>query len=125
MFQVAPVQPANSLSRESHCCWVPDRTRPSISESARKPPLDQPPSSRSRSPRMCTRRSGAACETAQRFAPESGRTERFSAERQKFWVALPWNQSASARTAPRTVTSSGDRPSPATWVAKPVLTSTS
>ena len=56
--------------------------------------------------------------TAPPARPPSGRcrrtglTDRFSAERQKFWVALPWNQSASACTAPLMVTSSGDRPRP-------------
>ncbi len=62
------------------------------------------------------RRYGAACETAQRSVPPVGLTDMFSAERQKFCVALPWNQSASARTEPLIVTSSGERPRPATWV---------
>ncbi len=116
MFQLAPDQPPHSVLREIHCCWVPGSTFPSILESAMNPPLAQPPSSSRRSPRTCIRRYGAACDTAQRSAPEAGVTERFSAERQKFWVALPWNQSASACTAPLIVTSSGERPSPATWV---------
>jgi hypothetical protein len=62
------------------------------------------------------RRYCAACETAHRSVPEEGLTERFSAPRQKFWVALPWNQSASACTPPLMVTLSGDRPRPSTCV---------
>ena len=38
---------------------------------------------------MCMRRNGAAWATAQRSMPADGLMDRFSAERQKFWVALP------------------------------------
>src|SRR5580765_5480960 len=78
MFQFAPFQLPSSLSRVSHCCWLPDLTCPSTLESARKPPLDQPPSSSTRSPRMCIRRIGAACETAHRSKPPAGTTDMFS-----------------------------------------------
>jgi hypothetical protein len=37
---------------------------------------------------------------------------RFSAERQKFWVALPLNQPASTVMSPLICVSSGLRPSP-------------
>src|SRR4051812_14369302 len=116
MFQLEPVQLPSWELRVSHCCWLPELTCPSILLSARSPPLDQPPSSSARVPRRCMRRYGAACETAQRSPPPAGLTDRFSAPRQKFWVALPWNQSASACTAPFTVTASGDSPRPSTWV---------
>src|SRR5689334_17440592 len=116
MFQFEPVQLPHWVLRDNHCCWEPERTWPSITESAMKPPLDQPPSSSCRLPRTCILRYGAACDTAQRSLPPVGLTDRFSASRQKFCVALPWNQSASACTAPLIVTSSGDRPRPATWV---------
>ena len=69
-----------------------------------------------RFPRTCTRRIGAACETAHRFVPPSGSIARFSTLRQKFWVALrssPQFQPESTFTAPAIVTSSGLRPRPA------------
>lgn len=116
MFQLAPVQLPSWELRVNHCCWLPELTCPSIFVSARRPPLDQPLSSRARLPRRCIRRYAAACETAQRSLPLVGLTDRFSAPRQKFCVALPWNQSASACTAPLTVTESGLSPSPATCV---------
>src|SRR6185369_7268183 len=112
MFQFAPFQLPSSLFRVSHCCWLPDRTSPSTFESARNPPLDQPPSSSTRSPRMCTRRIGAACDTAHRSNPPAGFTDRFSTTRQKLSVALPFLQRASALTPPLITTSSGDWPSP-------------
>jgi hypothetical protein len=114
MFQLDPVQLPISELRVSHCCCEPERTCPSILESAIRPPLDQPPSSRARLPRRCMRRYGAACDTAHRSVPPVGVTDRFSASRQKFCVALPPNQSASVCTAPLIVTWSGERPSPAT-----------
>ncbi len=117
MFQLEPVQLPRVELRVIHCCCVPERTWPSILVSAMKPPLAQPPSSRARLPRTCMRRYGAAWETAQRSVPPVGFTERFSAPRQKFWVAFcGGNQSASACTAPLIVTESGDWPSPRTWV---------
>src|SRR4051812_22528184 len=112
MFQLAPVHPPSSLFRVSHCCWLPVFTYPSTFESARKPPLDQPPSSSTRSPRMCMRRIGAACETAQRLNAPVGTTAMFSTMRQKFSVALPFLHRASACTPPVMTTSSGERPSP-------------
>jgi hypothetical protein len=45
--------------------------------------------------------------------PFAGTRARFSAERQKFCVALPLNQPASTVTSPLMVVSSGDRPRPA------------
>src|SRR4051794_21584006 len=126
MFQFDPAPLPICELRVIHCCCDPDRTWPSILVSDIQPPLDQPPSSRARLPRTCIRRYGAACDTAQRSRPPVGFTDRFSADRQKFWVAFcGGNQSASACTAPLMVTSSGDRPRPATWVKKPTLASTS
>ncbi len=58
------------------------------------------------------RRNGAAWETAQRLVPLTGLSARFSAERQKFCVALPLNQPASTVTSPLKVVSSGFRPRP-------------
>ena len=49
---------------------------------------------------MWTRRIGAACATAHRSVPADGLIDRFSADRQKFWVALPSNQPASTVTSP-------------------------
>src|SRR5215208_2310763 len=69
---------------------------------------------------MSTRRIGAACETAHRAGPG---TMKFSADRQKFWVALPPNQPAST-VRPPMLTSSGFRPRPITEVLKPTLTLT-
>src|SRR6266550_2700712 len=116
MFQFDPFQLPSVLLRVSHCCWLPDLTCPSTFESARKPPLDQPPSSSTRSPRMCIRRIGAACETAHRSKPPVGTTDIFSTSRQKFTVAFPFLQRASARMPPLITTSSGERPSPDTCV---------
>ena len=66
---------------------------------------------------MCTRRIGAACDTAQRVVPPAGSTDRFSAERQKFCVALdvsPRFQPLSTLMLPVIFTSSGFWPRPAT-----------
>jgi hypothetical protein len=46
------------------------------------------------------------------LAPLTGERERFSAERQKFWVALPPNQPASTVTSPLMWVLSGVRPRP-------------
>src|SRR5258706_7109238 len=101
MFQFDPFQLPSALLRVSHCCWLPDLTSPSTFESARKPPLDQPPSSSTRSPRMCMRRIGAACDTAHRSNPPAGTIDMFSTSRQKFSVAFPFFlQRASARMPP-------------------------
>ena len=116
MFQFDPVQLPSALLRVSHCCWLPDLTCPSTLESARKPPLDQPPSSSTRSPRMCMRRIGAACDTAHRSKPPLGTTDMFSTARQKFSVAFPFLQRASARMPPLMTTSSGEIPRPDTCV---------
>nr|WP_306467641.1 hypothetical protein [Streptomyces thermoviolaceus] len=43
------------------------------------------------SPFTWTRRIGPAWATAQRSSPSGGTMVRFSAARQKFWVALPSN----------------------------------
>jgi hypothetical protein len=43
-------------------------------------------------------------------------TDMFSTARQKFSVALPFLQRASARMPPLMTTSFGDRPRPDTWV---------
>ena len=67
---------------------------------------------------MSTRRIGAACATAHRAEPG---TMKFSADRQKFWVALPPNHCAST-VSPPMLTSSGLRPRPITEVLKPTLT---
>src|SRR3954451_19611150 len=69
---------------------------------------------------MSTRRIGAAWDTAHRAEPG---TMKFSADRQKFWVALPPNQPAPT-VSPPMLTSSGLRPSPITEVLKPTLTLT-
>ncbi|GAA1910044.1 hypothetical protein GCM10009753_47160 [Streptantibioticus ferralitis] len=79
MFQSDPVQPPHSVFRESHCCRLPDRGCPSITESAVEPPLDQPPSYRRSEPRRCLLRYGAAGETAHWSVPDEGLAERFSA----------------------------------------------
>src|SRR5438445_13655025 len=114
IFQFDPAQLPSVLLRVSHCCWLPDLTCPSTFESARKPPLDQPPSSSTRSPRMCMRRIGAACETAHRSKPPAGLTDMFSTARQKFSVAFPFLHLASARMPPLMATSFGERPRPDT-----------
>ena len=72
----------------------------------------KPAGARLRSPCTSIRRNGAACATAHRSAPETGNRLRFSAERQKFCVALPPNQPASTVTSPWIVVSSGFRPRP-------------
>src|SRR3954466_1267084 len=136
MFQTEPAQLPNSEFRENHCCCEPDTTRLSILVSANRPPLAQPSpplqSWISGAPLRCIRRYGAACATAQRSIwPLGGVTARFSAERQKFWVAFCLllglspccSQSASTRTWPLRLSSSGERPRPAAWVLKPRLTS--
>src|ERR1051326_8745029 len=107
IFQLAPFHLPHSAFRESHCCCDPELTWPSILQSAMKPPLDQPPSQRFKSPLTCTRRSAVACETAQIFMFWSsvGLTERFSTERQKLHVAFCLAiQRALERTAPVTST---------------------
>jgi hypothetical protein len=53
------------------------------------------------------RRNGAACATAHRSVPLTGVSDMFSAERQKFCVALPLNQPASTVTSPLICTWSG------------------
>src|SRR5438045_8758355 len=89
MFQLEPLQLPHSESRVNHCCCVPEFTLPSIIESEMNPPDAQPLSSSTSEPRMCMRRNGDACETAQRDVPLTGSTARFSTERQQVWVALP------------------------------------
>ena len=68
-----------------------------------KPPDDQllvvlpeVSSSSTRLPSMSTRRIGSACETAHSVQPEDGSMVMFSTPRQKFSVALPPFQAASA-----------------------------
>jgi len=39
MFQFAPFQPPHSVFREIHCCWGPEATLSSITESDIQPPL--------------------------------------------------------------------------------------
>src|SRR5437667_11521969 len=119
MFQFDPAQLPIALLRVSHCCWLPDLTCPSTFESARKPPLDQPPSSSTRSPRMCMRRIGAACDTAQRLKPPAGLTDIFSPVRQKLSLALPFLQRASARPLPLMTTSWGEVPRTARLLQNP------
>ena len=117
MFQFAPFQLPHSAFLENHCCCEPEFTWPSILQSAIKPPLDQPPSQRLRSPLTCTRRNAVACDTAQMlmFWSWVGVTERFSTPRQKLQVALLLAiQRALHRTAPVMATSSGDLPKPST-----------
>jgi hypothetical protein len=49
--------------------------------------------------------------------PEEGFTARFSADRQKFRVAFPFIQAASACSPPPLiVVSFGEAPNPSTWV---------
>src|SRR5262249_36979922 len=112
------------LLRESHCCWEAGTTLPSMTESARKPPLAQPAfpflskANRCRSPLTCSRLSGAAWETAILvMCFVEGVTAKFSSDRQKLHVALAFGiQSAGTFTPPLMCTSSGFCPSPATWV---------
>src|ERR1700730_15136311 len=99
MFQLDPVQLPNWSFREIHCCWLPEFTWPSTWESPRKPPLDQPPlSSRIMLPWTCTRLRGDAWDTAHLVLLDEGAMVRFSADRQKFVVAFPPFQAASAWT---------------------------
>ena len=66
---------------------------------------------------MCTRRIGAACETAHSVVPPPGTMARFSTERQKFCVALVWSprfQPLSTVTPPLSCTSPGFWPRPCT-----------
>ncbi len=74
----------------------------------------------------CIRRYGAACATAQRLVPPLVLTDMFSAERQKFWVALPASLAlnASTVTAPLMRTSSGFCPRPRIEVLKPMFAPT-
>src|SRR5580658_4663373 len=89
MFQFEPVQLPHSLLREIHCCCEPEPTFPSTSESDIHPPLAHPLCwCSTRSPRMCIRRNGTACETAHCIVPPAGVTENPSAARQKVQVAL-------------------------------------
>src|SRR5579862_1590971 len=96
MFQTALPHRDHLLLRDSHCCCEAGTTVPSTSESARKPPLAQPAlpflskANRCRSPLTCSRRSGAAWETAIRVTPfvADGVTAKFSSDRQKLHVAL-------------------------------------
>ena len=84
MFQFPPRHSPNSVLRLNHCCCEPEVIMPSIFESARNPPLDQPPSQRLMSPLMCTRRIDTPCETAQVLMLFSrvGMTAKFSTARQ-------------------------------------------
>src|ERR1700686_1799358 len=89
MFQFDPVQLFQSQLREIHCCWLPESTFPSTSESDIQPPLAQPRCwCRTRSPRTCMRRSDTACETAHCIVPPAGAIETPSAALQKVVVAL-------------------------------------
>src|SRR6476660_8604684 len=125
MFHTALLHPDHLLLRESHCCCDAGTTLPSMTESARKPPLAQPAfrflskANRCSSPLTCSRRSGAAWETAilVTFFVDDGVTAKFSSDRQKLHVALASGfQSAGTFTPPLMFTSSGLRPSPATCV---------
>src|SRR6516225_3002473 len=125
MFHTALVHPDHLLLRESHCCCEAGTTLPSMTESARKPPLAQPAfhrlskANRCSSPLTCSRRSGAAWETAilVMFLVADGVTAKFSSVRQKLHVALAFGiQSAGTFTPPLMCTSSGPCPSPATCV---------
>src|SRR5579884_3020439 len=125
MFHTALLQPDHLLLRDSHCCCEAGTTLPSTTESARKPPLAQPAppflskANRCSSPLTCSRRSGAAWDTAIRVTPlvAEGVTAKFSSVRQKLHVALAFGiHSAVTLTPPLICTSSGFRPSPATWV---------
>src|SRR5690606_36940790 len=127
MFHSVPAQPPVSVeSRVYHCCCGQARTSPSVTESATYPPDAHPyrDECSMRLPRTCTRRIGAAWETAHRMSPPEGVTARFSTERQKFCVALPSNHSASAQTPPVMFTSSGRVPRPEIAVWKPAFTCT-
>src|SRR5580692_2260436 len=89
MFQFDPVQLFQSQFREIHCCWLPEPTLPSTSESDIHPPLAQPLCwCSTTSPRTCMRRSETACETAHCIVPPVGAIEIPSAALQKVVVAL-------------------------------------
>src|SRR5262245_26174258 len=125
MFHTALLHSDHLLLRESHCCCEAGTTLPSITESARKPPLAQPAfdflskANRWSSPLTCSRRSGAAWDTAIRVTPlvADGVIAKFSRVRQKLHVALAFGiHSAGTFTPPLMWTLSGFRPSPATCV---------
>src|SRR5258708_37226242 len=90
MFQLLPVHRPQAELREIHCCCVPELICPSTLQSARNPPLPQPPSQRLMSPFRCTRRMAVACETAQMLMlfSRAGTTARFSIARQKLQMEL-------------------------------------
>src|SRR5271163_2543826 len=116
MFQTPLLQSDHLLLRDNHCCCEAGMTLPSTTESARKPPLAQPAfhfaskSNSCNSPLTCSRRRGAAWETAIRvtFFVDEGVTAKFSSVRQKLQVALAlgihW---ALTLTPPLMFTSSG------------------
>src|SRR5579863_1661721 len=117
MFQLEPVQLRHSLFLEIHCCCDPESTFPSIWESDIQPPLAQPWFwCNTRSPLICMRRNGAACETAHCIVPPVGATEKPSTARQKVQVALFRGKLASEWTLPVMRTASGVAPSPTTSV---------
>src|SRR5579863_1530114 len=117
MFQLAPVHEPHSLLRLIHCCCEPEPTLPSTNESDIHPPLAHPPFWFStRSPRMCIRRNGTACDTAHCIVPPAGVTENPSTPRQKVQVALLCGRLASECTLPVMCTASGVAPSPITCV---------
>ena len=131
-FQTALLHSPTLLLRTRNCCCEPLRTKPGKTESAMKPPLanDGPvqKSIRVKKPlSICTRRIGAACDVAQNspaasqpiFLLVSMWIVRFDSERQKFTSAV---QSPGPKhwlwtsIVPRTLTSPGDCPRPATSV---------
>src|SRR6202041_2687073 len=125
MFQLEPVQDRHSQFLEIHCCCDPESTLPSPRSSDIHSPLAHPCCWWStRSPAMCMRRRGTACETAHCIVPPAGVTENPSAARQKVVVALLFGRLASACTFPTMRVSSGDAPSPITSVEYPTGTST-
>src|SRR4051812_47635359 len=90
------------LLRGYHCCCENGCSWPLTRVWGVYPPLAQPNpvGVRLRCVLMFIRRIGAACATAHRSyaVPDGGVTEKFSVDRQKFWVALPPNQPASTVT---------------------------
>src|SRR6201991_3941463 len=117
MFQFAPVQLPHSLLREILCCWVPEFTLPSTTESDIQPPLAHPLFwFRTMSPLMCMRRKGTACETAHNIWPPAGVTARPSMAFEKVVVALSLREAASERTLPEIWVASGVAPTPMTSV---------
>src|ERR1700736_4516071 len=117
MFQFEPVQLFQSQLREIHCCWLPESTLPSTSESDIQPPLAQPRFWCSTSaPRTCMRRSDTACETAHCIVPPTVFIESPSAVLQKVVVALLCPRLAFAYTLPAIRVASGYPPSPITSV---------